>query len=362
MRPVASPSQRFRATRETPASKMATHEAAAETSTSRERPYDEDEERSAKQQMPSVQRELTVVTWNVLSHIHTRWSFSLNGQSSRAEGEGLETEEQRTARHRAVVRRLAELQPDIVLLQEVDEYFMPLDWDGTGMLPCDASIEGYAPFRSSTETHGEGTAVLLRSATVQRDPDIEPVRLAASAENDGKTGIIVHVRPLGTSETLAVASVHLPHGMPQQQAAMLTAAVAARAERTAAVDCPAASGGVVDSRVLAPNVPMVLGGDFNATPAELAENSIDGALLGAGLTRVAADAPTSYNERTVDHLYVSGVRQHGAPRVGALPPLPLGPWTKGGGHDGSDHAWVCARVSLVASPPGTSGASASSTI
>ena len=306
-----------------------------------------------------------MVTWNVLAHINTQWSYPLKKGPLQG-GKGLETEEQRTSRHLAIVQRLAELRPDIVLLQEVDEYFMPLDWAG-GQLPCGATIEGYVPFRSTTtERHAEGTAVLLRSATVQRNPAIEPVRLAPSAENDGKTGVVVHACPHGTSETLAVASVHLPHGNPRQAAAMLTTAVTARVERRVAIDCPPASGGVIDAHGLAPKVAMVLGGDFSATPAELAEGAIDGPLLGAGLTRVAADAPTfSYEERTVDHLYIAGVHQHGAPRVGTLPPLPLGPWTEGGGHDGSDHAWVCTRLSLidddwvvVASPGSTTAGSA----
>lgn len=281
-----------------------------------------------------AQRELTVLTWNVLAHVNTA-----NIQPTQASfGTELETASQRTARHRALIGRLMELQPDVALLQEVDESFMPREWYGIGPLPCGATLDGYVPFRSSNGGTGEVATVLLRSATVE---GISTVCVSSGSPNGGAGGVVVHVRPLGATELLAVASVHLPFDKPIDQTALLMAAVSARAPLPQH-DASAAAGSPI------PRVPMVLGGDFQASPAALKQSAVDSLLLNAGLSRVVTNMPTHMkNDDTIDHLYIAGMHVHGEPAVGSLPPLPHGPWTEGGGHDGSDHAWVCVRLSFM---------------
>lgn len=281
--------------------------------------------------------ELTVLTWNVLAHANTQWMFS----EERGGCGELETTSQRTARHLALIGRLVELQPDVALLQEVDESFMPRDWYGAGPLPCGATLDGYVPFRSSNGGTSEVAAtVLLRSETVE---GISAVCVPSGNIDGGAGGVVVHVQLLGTAEVVAVASVHLPLDKPMEQTALLLAAVSARAPLPR--DDAAAAG---SSFGPTPRVPMVLGGDFQASPADLKHSAIDALLLDAGLSRVPTNMPThTKNDDTIDHLYIAGMHVHGEPVVGSLPPLPLGPWTEGGGHDGSDHAWVCVHLSLM---------------
>ena len=103
---------------------------------------------------------------------------------------------------------------------------------------------------------------------------------------------MVHVRavsePAQKKPLLAAASVHLPWGAPQQQAALIAAALSGRAHWS---------------------VPFVLGGDFNSDVPQLATLKIDAPLLAAGLTRVPAVGPTCLrSSRAIDHLYTAGVR------------------------------------------------------
>lgn len=268
-------------------------------------------------------QELTVVTWNCLAHIHTHWDV----ERHHGKPKSLETAAQMLARHHAIVSRLRALQPDCALLQEVDEHFMPRTWQQDAPLPCGQMLEGYVPYRSYSD-RGEGTVVLLRSATLVRDTSVPTAYLPPSEAHGWKTGVVVHARRVGAgsdSQPIAFGSVHLRWGAPQQQATLLAAALGARQHGA---------------------VPMVMGGDFNARVPQLASERIDAALLAAGLVRVPADAPTGLgNGGTIDHLYAVGVRLS-PPEVGALPPLPRGPWTEDVPHDGSDHAWVSVRVSL----------------
>jgi endonuclease/exonuclease/phosphatase family metal-dependent hydrolase len=264
---------------------------------------------------------LTVVTWNCLAHIHTHWDTELHQGTPKS----LESSAQRTVRLRTVVRTLRDLLPDVALLQEVDEHLIPREWQG-GPLPCGESLDGYVPYRSYGD-RGEGTVVLLRKAVLQCDTSIPTAYLPKTSEHGWKTGVVVHAKRVAAGpheRPIALASVHLRWGAPQQQSALLAAAMGARA----------------------PNVPMVLGGDFNAGVELLAAERIDAPLLDAGLVRVPADAPTGLGSGgTIDHLYAAGVRLS-PPEVGPLPPLPRGPWTEGVPHNGSDHAWVRVRISL----------------
>ena len=106
-----------------------------------------------------------VVCWNVLAHIHTHHNAAGHG----GEAKTLEAQTQRTARHVRIVHALQRLAPDIVLLQEVDTTFIPLDWQpNQGPLPCGERLDGYTPFRSYSD-RGDGCAVLLRDAAFVRD-------------------------------------------------------------------------------------------------------------------------------------------------------------------------------------------------
>jgi len=281
-------------------------------------------------------QEVDVLSWNLLAHVHTHWNFSEHGGTPRS----LETEEQRQARHLHILRRLNALRPAVVLLQEVDATFMPQDWQpASGPLPCGQRLEGYTPYRSYTppwgpRKHAEGTAVLLRDDAWVRDKTAPKALIASSEETGWKTGMVVHACPIDAPErSVAFASVHLRHGAPPRQQALLAMALAARRD---------------DS------TPMVLGGDFNATPTVIAREQIDLPLRQSGLSRVATpeDAPTNLHcgqvgcGQVIDHLYSSTrVDTQSAVEVGRLPLSERGPWGDPEA-DGSDHAWVRVRLAL----------------
>lgn len=270
---------------------------------------------------PSVK--LNVMSWNVLAHIHTHWDFVLHGGSAKS----LETLEQRQARHELIVSRLNSIRPEVALLQEVDVHFMPMDWQ-CGPLPCGAALEGYTPYRSYNRGQ-EGTVVLLRSDIWQRDTSIDTSYIKATAATGWKTGVVVHARRVdGSGSTIAFASVHLRWGSPSEQQELLTRAMAARSHD---------------------QVPMVLGGDFNSDPAELAAVGISAPLLAGGLRRIPLQLglPTDASGKTIDHLYVSPSLCPTVIQLGPVPPPPCGPWSfPQAVHDGSDHAWLCAELVL----------------
>merc|ERR1740124_1984165 len=148
-----------------------------------------------------------VVTWNVLGHIHTHWNGAahLNTKEDsspvtahdtqdkpaqalneiRDESRPRESSPQRRPRH---TEALTQLQPDVILLQEVDPHFMPSEEDYHAGTPF--PLPGYTPHRSSS-VRGEGTAVLLRDACWVVDPITPPVRFPPTVEHGWKTGTVV---------------------------------------------------------------------------------------------------------------------------------------------------------------------------
>merc|ERR1719362_895210 len=102
----------------------------------------EDEQGSGNSAMNQIMP-FRVMTWNVLAHVLTHWDHRFHGGIEKS----LETETQRRTRHRAVVNAVMRELPDVVLLQEVDEFFMPPDWQ-CGLLPCGLSLPGYEAFKS----------------------------------------------------------------------------------------------------------------------------------------------------------------------------------------------------------------------
>lgn len=108
-----------------------------------------------------------VMTWNVLASQYTHYSSQAHGGLPKS----LESAAQQTSRHISIATRIISEIPDVVLLQEVDASFLPVDWQG-GFLPCGVSLEGYTPYRSySNSSRGvpEGVAILLRKDSWKRD-------------------------------------------------------------------------------------------------------------------------------------------------------------------------------------------------
>jgi endonuclease/exonuclease/phosphatase family metal-dependent hydrolase len=259
-----------------------------------------------------------------------------------------------TRRYQQVVRTLQQLAPDVMLLQEVDSYFMPEGWQSAdGALPCGATLDGYTAHQSYTpkSTGGSaGTVVLLRDAAWSTDRNHPPVAVAATEAHGGKTAMVVHARHRdpATESSVTFASVHLRWGSPVHARSLLSSVISAVGERSH----------------------VVLGGDFNVKTDALTSDGISAVAEAAGLAKVltSVDTPTQLDglnqATTIDHVYATGGAFELADhvQVGRLPaPVAIdggvgGPWTEatastadGGGGHGSDHAWI--KVAFRFPPP-----------
>ena len=283
----------------------------------------------------------TVLSWNILASIHTHHDAArhmnepaveavIGAKRSRvSQGRPralLESAEQRKVRHVQIVHTLRRLSPDIALLQEVDSFFMPRTWQpAQGPLPCGEMLEGFTPYRSYSERE-EGTVVLLKDATIQRDRSVPVGYLPATEAHGWKTGVTLHARWREHDVSIAVASVHLRWGSPEHQQALLCSAVR---EHTA-------------------NTPFLIGGDFNVATHQLGA-TIHPLLEGAGLRRVETPdgvATGMHSQACIDHIYSSPQLRPEEVAVGPLAPQERGPWGPPEAHDGSDHAWVWVRFRL----------------
>jgi mRNA deadenylase 3'-5' endonuclease subunit Ccr4 len=137
----------------------------------------------------------TVVCWNVLAHVHTRWNAGSHGGADKT----VETAAQRDCRHVRITQALNRLSPDIALLQEVDTTYMPMSWQEDGALPCGEWLKGYTPYRSYTRDKGDGCVVLLKQAVFSRDARVDNVYIPGTMAFGWKAGVVVHARRVGVS-------------------------------------------------------------------------------------------------------------------------------------------------------------------
>ena len=272
-----------------------------------------------------------VMTWNILASVHTHWNHASHGGSPGS----VETEFQRHTRHRAIVCRINNEQADVVLLQEVDSLFLPRDWQG-GALPCGSVLSSYVPYRSCSlhPQSGlyEGVAILLRVGVWTRDTRVPKVSLAKNARRGWKCGLVLHaVRCHDPEQCVCFVSVHLKHGGDAPKLNLISDAL----------------------KNAHPNIPVLLGGDFNTTEARLA--TLQPALGGlrrvpsqpGSATCVSADMSCIRPDNVIDHMFVSEPLVAMAHcRVGPLPEQGGGPWGQSE-DDGSDHAWLLATISAA---------------
>lgn len=276
-----------------------------------------------------------VMTWNVLAHVHTHWDSAFHGGRFKT----VETKEQRLARHVAIADAIMRELPDVVLLQEVDEFFMPEDWQG-GRLPCGRTLSGYCVHRSYSRTTSgpmEGVVVLLRAGVWEVHPEYAPVLLPRIPERGWKCGIAVPARRCGGSEQpCCFVSVHLQWGNPTGQLRMLEDALAFEG---------------------AESCHIVLGGDFNTQPgSELLPLSDFLSSRQLGMVPHAPNALTctggEKEPELIDYLFCSNsfaVLGSQTCVAGPLPPRDRGAWSDAAAHDGSDHAWLIATLGSTGS-------------
>ena len=213
-------------------------------------------------------------TWNVLASVHTGWNASAHGGPAKTQ----ESEAQRQTRYGRVATAINREQPDVLLLQEVDERFLPRDWQrGKGPLPCGVELRGYTPYRSYSPSRGgvlEGVAILLRHGVFEKDVslprEVAACRLPKCDRRGGKEALVVHARCCHDhTQRVVFCTVHLRWGDPEPKLNVIVDTLEA-----------AAAGSTTPCVV-------VLGGDFNTRLEHMAP--LDAALGASGLVRCPAD-------------------------------------------------------------------------
>jgi endonuclease/exonuclease/phosphatase family metal-dependent hydrolase len=265
-----------------------------------------------------------VLTWNVLASVHTHWDSDVHNS-----GSALESDDQRVSRHQAIVKRILLLQPDVVLLQEADDSFIPYNWE-CGLLPCGYELTGYRPFISYTTTKSvlEGTVILLKEDVWEINESFPIWKIEKSHKSGWKNGIGLCAQMChDPSQVCCFMSVHLRWGDENAKLGMLNSVL---------------------SR-LPVNMPALLAGDFNTECDHL--EPLERVLQSCGLHRISFPPGSTGTckdhaspEYVIDHMYCTQHLMKISTSLGSIAPPPLGPWTEGS--DGSDHTWLLAEVSL----------------
>ena len=280
---------------------------------------------------PASAASFSVLTWNVLARPYTKYNHKppTCTQGHLNPAGVVETHWQTSARHALAADQIMTRMPDAVFLQEVEASFFTL-----AVNPKAGDLLGAYGIAHQTTTNGPGTAVLLRhggalvlpgNAHVQDDDSKEArtrptskeargkdskngagwtLSVGASAATGGmsKSGTAVLANLAGTSCSVLLVSVHLTPfkfnpSKVQDHLRMLGDALSS------------APFGAADF--------TVLGGDFNAVPAEVAELQKGSGLAGGpsssilhGLVRVDAKGDTGLNSdlsrpECIDHVVAS---------------------------------------------------------
>ena len=303
----------------------------------------------------------TVLTWNVLARANTKYNHKpptcTQGHINPADV--VETRWQKSARYALAADQIMTHMPDAVFLQEVEASFFTL-----AVNPKADDLLGAYGIAHQTTTKGPGTAVLLRHGgalvlPVQHDGSKAALgagwtlSVGASAATGGtsKSGTAVLANLAGTSYSVLLVSVHLTPfkfdpSKAQNHLCMLGDALSS------------APFGAADF--------TVVGGDFNALPAEVAELQKGSGLVGGpassilhGLVRVDVKGDTGSNNdlsrpECIDHvmaspgLKVTNVELERPPRIPYNKQQTKGEPALIG--FASDHVWQAVAFEIPAAP------------
>eukprot|EP00756_Hemistasia_phaeocysticola_P025983 Hpha_TRINITY_DN16035_c4_g1::TRINITY_DN16035_c4_g1_i1::g.120390::m.120390 len=279
-------------------------------------------------------RRLRIVTWNILAHRHTHYDWREHGGK---EGE-VESEAQTKERHRRISAAIAGLNPDVLLLQEVDTSLVPLEEatpsEGVRRAVRAEILPGY-DWYLSLSNRGEGTAIVLREGVFE---EVSHKGVPHDPGHGWKTAASVRAKLKCSGDGVEFSSVHLPWGGDKEEMK--------RTLISKTLDLHPRS----DAR---PRF-RVFGGDFNTFAEELPPfsqilNGGDLHRIPTPADRCSARGQGPMDRGPIDHLFVSpDIRDalSTPPSLGALPQGEKGAWGDGE-HDGSDHTWICIDLQLT---------------
>ena len=296
-------------------------------------------------QRQTQQKSFTVLAWNLLASEFTSFNHKPPGcVQGHLNPEGnIEMRQQTAARYSLASDAIIARQPDAVLLQECSREFFDI-----AINPKAGELLDNFKVALQTNSAGPGTAVLLRL-----DSHLVATGVVMSAGADKATG--------GTSKSSSAVLVTVGSGGPPCWLVSMHAtpykyapdAVREHLRRTGdalRVDLNVAHGG---TRSL-PR--LVVGGDFNAEPHEVATLQREMSWLGGALSRVIAPGPTGLSANfstpeAIDHFFVSAGLKLLAVELERAPASPYG--TRAAGSTAaapviapSDHVWQSIRVAV----------------
>ncbi|MBS2937231.1 endonuclease/exonuclease/phosphatase family protein [Nocardioides sp. J2M5] len=217
----------------------------------------------------------------------------------------------------AIAREILEIDPDVVLLQEVDRRMLRTGGvDQAELLAEAVGMDGSFSTNLVRGTGGYGTLILSRFQIVQQGR-IQLVR-SPRAEGRGLQWVTLEV----SGQALRVYNTHLDATRPDVRLA--------QARQVAGV-------------VAADDVPTVLGGDLNAWPASATVAAIGQELTDTWTVAGEGRSATSRGGRKIDYLFARGLK----PLVSQVAPS-----------GASDHNRLWADLRLT--PPDTCGSASAS--
>ena len=291
---------------------------------------------------PKCSPTISVLQWNVLARPYTKQNHEAPKciQGHRNPDSVVETQAQTTARYGLATAAILAQKPDAVLLQELEAAFFKeeINRDAVQLLAQ------YDMHSTNVEDGTAGTAVLLRKGGGFEWTGV--TRRAGATEETGgtsksATAALVSIScvddPVGTSCWL-VSTHFTPLKYNREGVRTHLGLLAELLRADTAADAP-------------PPPRVVIGGDFNAEPHELAE--LQGSSCLGGYSRVSplGDTGLSSNfskSETIDHILLSpGWRVVGA----AIEKKPCSPYASEGPAPAavvgaSDHVWQSVQLQL----------------
>lgn len=238
---------------------------------------------------------LIVTTWNLLAAPFTKYNKE---QHRNWDGPGdLESEEQTRRRYELAGDYILSMGSDVFLLQECEEAFFE-DWRN----PKASAVRAHYHVVIDRSRRYPGTAVLVRTdGRAQLLNDTLGFTIGGTPETGGSSKTAT-VQPLSVAgRPVIVVSVHLPWGRPDQCDTLLSLVHSNLANVTQALGAEAS---------------LVLGGDFNISPAQktkegtLALKEVEKHEVLATLVRAGSCGTTGLSgdlslEVEIDYLFVS---------------------------------------------------------
>jgi len=270
-----------------------------------------------------------ILQWNILARKYTGYNakFHQNGDAGT-----VESIEQTQRRYSLASQKMIELKPDAILLQEMEPAFLSTNENPL----AEELLQEFHPYTcfGGASQNEPGTAVFLRKkGRLQFWHNSEVQRVGGSEETGGasKSCIFVPVYHSPSGEQFWLGSIHMTPIQYREEEALHHLSLCS-------CHCPT-------------DAPLVLAGDFNASPKEIKDIQSRRRSLLTNLDRIHFDGATGLDStfeslEHIDHLFISKELVVVAPSE--MEKTPSSPWdpTDGSVTGASDHVYISSYLSF----------------